>query len=606
LARACRALPARARWGAWAEALAGAGEAFLAADIAASVRDCAARLRSLDLLEEEVDAPTMAAALREQLAGDTVQWGRVGRDGVAVLTPLEVRGLSFHTVVFTGLADGAFPSRGRPDPLFGDAARTRLNDAGGVRLPLAEERAAESLLLFAFSCEAARGKLTLLAPRTDAATGRPRLPSRVLLHLASLSAGRPVGLEDFLTGAPLAPVWRHVGGAVEYSDSRGAVWVDAAERDTAALLALSGAGGRSGTLSYLALVLGDEAAASRRQAVWRSARDPEPGVWDGLLGAEARAALAAQHPFDAEMHPTRLERYVSCPFAFFLRHVLGLEAPDEPGESLEMEPRDFGTLAHKILQQAFEQLIGQWAEGAGGPDVVSAQAAVESAWRTCCAEAEASGLTGAPLAWMVTREMLLEDLLETVARDAVFHGDGRPLEVEWRFGEAAGLPVALTLPGGRQVRFAGRVDRVDVTVAGARVLDYKTGKGASERDRLKAGLSVQLPVYQLAVRQAGDAGYGEIASLYQLVTRKGGFEALPLPESEPQAADRLGRLVAGAVALVDAGMFPRTTAGRCEYCDVGYACGMSAWARARMRGHEMLGDVVALQAGRLEEGDDDA
>jgi ATP-dependent helicase/nuclease subunit B len=202
--------------------------------------------------------------------------------------------------------------------------------------------------------------------------------------------------------------------------------------------------------------------------------------------------------------------------------------------------------------------------------------------------------------------MLREDLLETVRRDRVFGGDGRPLEVEWRFGEAAGLPVALALPGGRQVRFAGRVDRVDVTVAGARVIDYKTGKGTSERERLKAGLSVQLPAYQLAVRQAGDAGYGEIASLYQLVTRKGGFEPLPLAETEPDAAARLARLVAGAVALVDAGMFPRSTAGRCEYCDVGYACGTSAWARARMRGHEKLSDVVALQAGRLEEGDDDA
>ena len=60
------------------------------------------------------------------------------------------------------------------------------------------------------------------------------------------------------------------------------------------------------------------------------------------------------------------------------------------------------------------------------------------------------------------------------------------------------------------------------------------------------------------------------------------------------------------MALVDAGMFPRTTAGRCEYCDVGYACGTSGWSRARKRGHERLSDVVALQAGRPKEGEDDA
>jgi len=390
------------------------------------------------------------------------------------------------------------------------------------------------------------------------------------------------------------------------------VWVDAAERDTAALLALSGSAGSAGAQPYLAAVLADEAAARRRAEMWRAARHSEPGAWDGLLGADARAALTARHPFDAEMHPTRLERYVSCPFAFLLRDIFGLEAPDEPGESLEMEPREFGTLAHDILQRAFDQLIVAWPETGRGPDAAAAQAAVESAWSTGCARAEALGVTGAPLAWTVTREMLREDLLETVRRDPVFAGDGRPLQVEWSFGEAAGQPVALELPGGRSVRFAGRVDRVDVTAAGARVIDYKTGKGNSERERLNAGLSVQLPVYQLAVRQAQDAGHGEIAgrgeieSLYQLVTRKGGFEPLPLSESEPEAAARLARLVAGAVALVDAGMFPRTTGGRCEYCDVGYACGTSAWSRARKREHEALSDVIALQAGRPREDEDDA
>ncbi len=598
LARACRALPPRAAWGAWAEALGAVGDAILSADAALAVRDVAAGLRALDVLDEEVDAQTMAAALREQLAGTTVQAGRAGREGVAVLTPLHLRGLGFHTVVFTGLADGGFPARGRPDPLFGDGARARLKEATGMRLPLAEERSAESLLLFAFSCEAAREKLVLIAPRTDAASGRPRLPSRVLLRLASLAAGRPVSLEEFLTGAVLAPVWRHVGGATEYEKGQPTAWLDAAERDTAALLSLSAAVVRAGAQSYLAAVLHDESAARRRLATWRTARGREPGAWDGLLGDAARAALAGRHPFDAEMHPTRLERYVNCPFAFLLQYVLGLDAPDEPGESLEMEPRDFGTLAHDILQRAYEQLIAAWPEGGAFPGLAAAQTAVRAAWEDCCSEAEGAGITGAPLAWTVTREMLLEDLLETVGRDAVFRGDGRPLEVEWRFGEAAGQPVSLTLPGGRRVRFAGRVDRVDVTAAGARVIDYKTGKGASERERLKAGLSVQLPVYQLAVRQAGDAGYGEIASLYQLVTRRGGFESLPLAESESDAAARLARLVAGAVALVDAGKFPRTTAGRCEYCDVGYACGTSAWARARKRGHELLGDVVALQAGQ--------
>ncbi len=137
LARACAALPARARWAGGSRPSAEWATRSSPGRSRWPCGDASARLGMLDVLDEEVDAVTMAAALREQVVGGTVQAGRVGRDGVAVLTPLEMRGLSFHTVVVTGLADGGFPARGRPDPLFGDGARTRLRDrwAPGSRWP---------------------------------------------------------------------------------------------------------------------------------------------------------------------------------------------------------------------------------------------------------------------------------------------------------------------------------------------------------------------------------------------------------------------------------------------------------------------------------------
>jgi len=607
LGRACGGLPSRAGWGVWVGAAGGVAEALFEAPAVAAVRDAAGRLAALDVLDEEVDVAEMATALREQLAGARVPQGRVGREGVAVLTPLETRGLRFHTVAFAGLAEGGFPSRGRPDPLLGDADRQRLSEALGVRLPLAESRDAESTLLFAFACEAARERLTLLAPRTDAATGRPRLPSRLLLRLASLAAGHPVGLDEFLSGAPLAAVWRHVGGAPSYVDAASAagsaatVWTDAREYDTAALLALSARGAGPAAQEYLGAVLEEQRSAERRLSQWRSAREKQPGAWDGLLGSDARAALAARHPFDAEMSPTRLERYVGCPFAFLLRDVLGLEAPEEPGESLEMDVREFGTLAHKILQGAYSAAI------AGDSGLDETLHALAAAWEARCAEAELGGVTGAALSWDVRRAMLLEDLLESVRRDPVFAADGgRPVDVEWRFGEAVGRLVTLQLPGGRTARFKGRLDRVDATAAGARIVDYKTGRGTTEQKRLKDGLSVQLPVYQLAVRQAGDEDYGEIACLYRLVTRRGGFEELALPDDEEATGRRLRGLVTQVVALVDAGLFPRSTGGRCDYCDVGYACGATDWTRGRKREHDLLKDLVSLQRHGPQEVNDDA
>jgi RecB family exonuclease len=314
-----------------------------------------------------------------------------------------------------------------------------------------------------------------------------------------------------------------------------------------------------------------------------------------LFGAAACAALAALDPFGVEVPPTRLERYISCPFKYLLRDVLGLFAPEEPEDSLEIAPLEFGILVHRILQRAYGEVIS---DDLGLADALTA---VEGAHAALCAAAESRGVTGAALSWEARRGALLEDLQEAVRLDPVFRREGgRPACVEWSFGEAAGRPVAIALPGGREVRFVGRVDRVDLTDDGARVVDYKSGKGETEKQRVKDGLSVQLPAYGLAVRHAGDlVSDGDAATvtcLYRMVTRRGAFCDVPLTSSREEAEERLRILVAGVVRLVEAGVFARSTGGSCDHCDVRYACGASAWTRARKRRHEMLAPLVALQS----------
>jgi RecB family exonuclease len=255
-----------------------------------------------------------------------------------------------------------------------------------------------------------------------------------------------------------------------------------------------------------------------------------------------------------------------------------------------MDALEFGSLAHVILERTYEAVIAE------DLDLDGALAALTSAWETGCAEAELQGVTGAALAWGARRAALLDDLRESVRRDPVFaRGDGRPAHVEWPFGEAVGRAVALELEDGRRIRFSGRLDRVDETPRGARVIDYKTGKGATERQLLKQRLCAQLPVYQLALRRAGDGAPGEIGCAYRLVTRRGGFEDLPLPDAEPEAAARLRALVGEALALFEDGVLVRSTGGRCEYCDVAYACGVSSWTRTRKRRHAAVARLVALQ-----------
>lgn len=592
LQQAAGRLPAEGSWQEWAEALDALVVDLFDEATAGAARDAVGRLRALGALDERVDVAEFASVLRELLAARTVREGRVTRDGVALLTPLELRGHRFHEVVFTGLAEGGFPAHTAADPVLGDAERRAVARRCGTRLPLAEARDAESALLFSLAAEAARERLTLLVPRSDAASGRPRLPSRLLLRLASAAAGAPVTLDEFLSGGPLRPVWRRTGGTPEHDGPGTATWIDAREFDTAALLALSG-GRHDPRREYLASVLGDAPAAERRLARWRAGLSTDVGVWDGLLGQAGRAALAAlgaRHPFATELHPTRVERYVTCPFSFYLRDVLGLEAPEESAESVEMEQVEFGTLAHDILERTYRRVIDE------GLDLEGARRALVASWEEGCAEAERRGVTGAPLAWEVRRQVLRDDLLTSVGRDPVFGGAGeRPLAVELRFGRRHDRPVTLELGDGRELRFAGRLDRVDAVPGGARVIDYKTGGGSAEQKLLKRRLGVQLPVYQLAVRRIMGEEYGQVTALYRLVTRKGDFRDLPLPDDEAAARTRLAALLDEVLALVDAGVFPRTSAERCEYCDIAYACGFSAWARDRKREHERLAALVRLQ-----------
>src|SRR5439155_1418990 len=71
--------------------------------------------------------------------------------------------------------------------------------------------------------------------------------------------------------------------------------------------------------------------------------------FDGLLGDGV--ALA-----DRPMAATWLERYATCPFQYFLGHVLGVRAAEAPERVLTLEPRERGSLVHRVLEDAHRSL----------------------------------------------------------------------------------------------------------------------------------------------------------------------------------------------------------------------------------------------------------
>jgi len=238
---------------------------------------------------------------------------------------------------------------------------------------------------------------------------------------------------------------------------------------------------------------------------------------------------------------------------------------------------------------------------------------VESAAEAQFDAAEQRGTTGVSFLWRFVRGELAHDAHTALAADPCWdEAYGLwPRYLEERFGadsRHSGSPaVSLELADGSSVAFSGRIDRIDVSDDGRslNVLDYKSGAGKAEREQLKAGLNVQLPLYVLAARSLAERDglpAEDVRSAFRYVTRRGGYGTAALQKSSEEAVDMLRTLVTAVRTLVRGGVFPRSPYNPswvCDRCDLGYACDEVTWVRERKRTSAGLGALVALQDGEV-------
>jgi ATP-dependent helicase/nuclease subunit B len=618
LVRDCARLPASGSWPALVVALLELVEGHCGVPHDAPLLADVGALASLEAVEREVSIEELAAIVREVLDSSSRSLGAVGRRGVAVVRPEGLRGHVFDVVVFTGLSEGGYPPRPQQDPLLLDEERRELAAAAGSRLPLAADRDAESRLLFALALGAARRRVVLSHARGEAGTGKPRLPSRFFLRACEALAGRPVSLDDLDGGAFLPGVFRRLP-----ANDLDAEPLDVRQFDVRAMAALAGEGGRrvvAGAGKNYFAALTDGATAARAHARRVATLALKPGAWDAVLSAEAlSAAGSAFDPFSRPLSASALQRYIRCPFQFYVLYVLGFAVPEEPEEVVLMEAVERGIVMHAILESVVRRLIAEHerprAAGEREHALAHALQLAEMAAEEQFAAAEQRGTTGVAFLWRFVRGELAHDALAALAADACWEEAYGlwPRYLEERFGanarraDSPASAVSLELVDGSSVAFSGRIDRIDVSDDGRRlrVVDYKSGSGSAERDQLKSGLNVQLPLYvlaALALAQRDGLPADDVRSEFRYVTRRGGLGTLALEVSTAEAVDNLRTLVTAVRALVRSGIFARTPASPawiCERCDMGHACDEVTWVRERKRASEELGTLVELQAGKL-------
>lgn len=191
----------------------------------------------------------------------------------------------------------------------------------------------------------------------------------------------------------------------------------------------------------------------------------EPGPDRPVLGESLR------------LSPSQAVSYDSCPRRYVLERRLRI------GDSSSVYAH-FGELCHDVLERAEGEVIGT---GARHAELERALELVAVVW-----EGADFGSPELNEGWKKKAVEMFTKLYEN------WPGRGAPVEVE--------LDVSSEIEG---VRWVGRVDRLERSGEGLRVVDYKTSTSASTK--ADAAASVQLAFYALAVQESrGDVVASEM------------------------------------------------------------------------------------------------
>ena len=536
------------------------------------------QLAELDLFVPEIEFERFLDVVRAEIKGlkagdlDEGQQGAFGRRGVNVLDANQLRGLRFRAVALLGLTERSFPPPPRQDPLLLDDERTRLNEAGGLTLPLRAWGADPEPLQFALGVHAARERLLLSTRRAEEAGGRVQLPSSFFRAAAAVLEGRRVMVAE----VDSLPSVRHLpAGRVGAGELERALTVD--ERDRT-LLELDEDLGQS-VLERL------EPRAARaddlRRARWATRALT---AYDGTFTDPAASASLEERLASQVFHPTGLESYAECPFRYFLRTVLRVRPLEEPEAVMRMEAMTKGNVMHAILERFVLESVGPRVPA----DADDHRRALLTIAEEELERAESEGLTGTAVLWRADRREILDDLTAWLDVELSFPAYTDSF-VEVTFGQvwsdsprsplAADEPLVLRVEG-REIRIGGKVDRIDAGAEGAyRVTDYKSGAGRNlpKDGQLKGGRALQLPLYLLAgaMLLESDPGVGEAA--YQVISRRGKLKRIAFTGADLDArrADFdlvLGRIVSG-IAAGDFHAAPSDDT--CRYCDFNGLCDVS-------------------------------
>lgn len=196
---------------------------------------------------------------------------------------------------------------------------------------------------------------------------------------------------------------------------------------------------------------------------------------------------------------SKLERFASCPFSYFM--IYGLKLKER--ELYEFTPVDYGTYCHKVLDEFFKNIVKNNVDWDRIDDnYINVE--VKNITKKILENNRyilKSSKRYEYLAGTVNEN--LSDSINVMA-EQVRRGNFLPYGFETSFGFDEEIsPINYKLENGKEINLTGKIDRIDMfkfnDTSYLRIIDYKSSRKSLDLNKVYAGIQLQIFVYMNAL-----------------------------------------------------------------------------------------------------------
>lgn len=251
---------------------------------------------------------------------------------------------------------------------------------------------------------------------------------------------------------------------------------------------------------------------------------------------------AIEELFVEPISPTALERYLQCPYAWFINKRLRARSIDESFDAAHL-----GSFVHEVLQRFYGHIIAEGMRRVTPQNLPVALDMLDTLYVDLQREYASEGRQLAASATeQVTLDALLSQIRELIKRDATFLPGFEPRYLEAFIGSE-------TVADYAGVKIAGCIDRIDVNAEGqAVIIDYKMSTDLKHYGLPHKGVVfphyLQGAIYaRVAEREFGLTPIGSLYRSYSRASTRGVFEQSLISGIDKQTLKEQGMSLSDAI-----------------------------------------------------------